>query len=81
MLANVLPGITSYYFYNELLTSLVFKFLFKWEILDYDTISQDLEKSRKMTGILIMFSLLLWDTPGCSDSSRSLRQNDIVTHL
>lgn len=67
--------------FNELLTSLVFEFLFKWEILDYDTISQDLEKSGKMTGILIMLSLLLWDTPGCSDSSRSLRQNDIVTHL
>lgn len=61
--------------------SLVSEFLFKWEILDYEAISQDLEESREKTEILLVLSLLLLDTPGCLDFSRSLREKDIMTHL
>lgn len=58
-----------------------FDFLFKWEILDYEAFSQDLEESKKKSGIVIVFSLLLLDASGCLDSSRSLGEKDIVTHV
>ena len=55
------------------MSSLVFNVLFKREILDSEAISQDLEESRKKTGILTVLSLLLLNTPGSLDFSRSLR--------
>lgn len=58
-----------------------FDFLFTWEILVYETVSQDLEESRKKRGIAIVFALLLLDASGCLDFSRSSGEKGIVTHV